>query len=141
MVTREVQLDNGSARRNVYVIHRSYQDRVMTKNKARRLSMVKVSKMAHIRTGGTHIHMNTDKDVHRQNGRYRTDAHTHIAIAKNMAQYMNEGSGRAKLVFGSPRLAPMSQVSAPAPLMIIERPDGVKPRKKKDTGPTVASAK
>jgi hypothetical protein len=145
-VVREVQLHQANSRRGITVVHRSYVDRIVTKAKAHRVK--RESNVVHVRTYGTNIFLRTDRDYHRQNGKFHADSKGHLPIAKSIGKHMKDG--KATIVWGRAELAPMREVSHIVPQMILERPDGAKPvpqipnvpkPPKKDTAPLVASAR
>lgn len=141
----EHRLHQHNTRRLVKVVTVEAEDRIVTLGKAIVASgHSDRNAMIHVEYVHENLYLDPNKDYIRQHD-YAFDSRAQIpavhALAKNLR------ANKAEIVFGSPTMVQTHEITA-TPMMIIERPDGLKQRvipsvpapPKKATKPLVAMA-
>ena len=121
----EHRLHQHNTRRLVKVVTVEAEDRIVTLGKAMvRSGHSDRNDMIHVEYVHENLYLDPNKDYIRQND-YAFDPNSQIPAAQRLAK--NLRANKAEIVFGSPTMVQMHHVTA-RPMMIIERPDGLKPR-------------
>ena len=121
----EHRLHQHNTRRLVKVVTVEMEDRIVTLGKAmHHAGHSDRDAMIHVEYVHENLYLDPSKDYIRQHD-YAFDANAQIPAVHRLAK--NLRANKAEIVFGSPTMVQMHEITA-TPMMIIERPDGLKQR-------------
>jgi|GEM_PF-2477081 hypothetical protein len=121
----EHRIYTNNTRRLVKVVTHEVDDRIVTLNKAKALAGMDNSDASiHVEYVHENVYLDPNEEYLRQHDN-SFDAKALIPTAHRIGRDLR--ANKASIVFGSPEMVPMQEVTA-RPLMIIERPEGTPKR-------------
>lgn len=122
----EHHVNRGEGRRKTKVVTIEIEDRIHTVAKARAMwGVTDKDALIHVELVHENVLLDPNKEYIRQN-EYAINENDQIPAAHRLAKDLR--AGKAEVIFGSPMMVPMTEVSEGRPMMIIERPDGAPKR-------------